>query len=440
MAGLFVRRPPGARREALSGCWIEGAGGMARLTLCAAALQLSALLLPRHLDASRQAAPAAADRDEVTERVQAMYEAFPFPSHEPEQVIPRGTVWERGGGYIGPSHVPDISHHLFGGRLEQRFRASGDTFRVLVAGGGTGITTLALAQQLSAVGELRWSIVHLDLTPASIAIAKRRLNANGLSDHVKFVQASLYDVTLEELGGAAFDYIDCAGVLHHTPDPDGGLANLASLIHNAPSRVGGIGLMLYGTLGRSGIYEFREQLRLLAGEAPSAAKIALARRLLSATPSSHPLARNPNGGFAGYASMDDQELVDTLLHVHDVPYQVPQVYALAKAAGLEVVSWPSWMQYEPCAYLGRPDPELCQQTLSLDTSARYAFGELLAGNMQTHEFYLAPPGTDAVRQARPSDGAPVATASTTFASPLNGFVQSLALDAIPIVRAWSDNH
>lgn len=52
-------------------------------------------------------------------------------------------------------------------------------------------------------------------------------------------------VTLEELGGEAFDYIDCAGVLHHTPDPDGGLANLATLIHNTPSRVGGVGVMLY---------------------------------------------------------------------------------------------------------------------------------------------------------------------------------------------------
>lgn len=65
----------------------------------------------------------------------------------------------------------------------------------------------------------------------------------------------------------------------------------------------------YGTLGRAGIYEFREQMRLLAGGAPSAAKISLARRLLSATPGSHPLARNPNGGFEGYG-------LRTLCHRH----------------------------------------------------------------------------------------------------------------------------
>ena len=166
---------------------------MARLSLFGAALRLSLLFLQR-LCASSPQDRVEADPHEVTERVQAMYEVFPFPSHDPEQLIPRGTVWERGGGYIGPSHLPDISHHLFSGRLEQRFRESGDTFRVLVAGGGTGVTTLALAQQLSAVGGLRWAIVHLDLTPASIAVAERRVAANGLSEHVAFVQASLLDV------------------------------------------------------------------------------------------------------------------------------------------------------------------------------------------------------------------------------------------------------
>ena len=166
---------------------------MARVSLFGAALRLSLLFLQRLSASSPQEREA--DHHEVTERVQAMYEVFPFPSHDPEQLIRRGTIWERGGGYIGPSHVPDISHHLFGGRLEQRFRASGNTFRVLVAGGGTGVTTLALAQQLSAVGGLRWSIVHLDLTRASIAVAEQRLAANGLSERVAFVQASLLDVT-----------------------------------------------------------------------------------------------------------------------------------------------------------------------------------------------------------------------------------------------------
>eukprot|EP01044_Picomonas_judraskeda_P008406 COSAG03_NODE_957_length_5178_cov_6.712603_9_plen_124_part_00 len=94
-------------------------------------------------------------------------------------------------------------------------------------------------------------------------------------------------------------------------------------------------------------------------------------------------------------------------------------------------------RYEPCAYLGRPDPGLCQESLSLDTPARYAFGELLAGNMQTHEFYLAPPGTDAVRHAPPGGAVQHAAGSAAFASPLNGFVQSLALDAIPIARAFT---
>jgi SAM-dependent methyltransferase len=370
--------------------------------------------------------------DAVTRQVRAMYEEYPFPSHDPDQIVAKGRVWERGGGYIGPSHVPDISHHLFGGRLEQRFRASGETLRVLVAGGGTGMTTLALAQQLGAVGALRWSIVHLDLTPASIAIAERRMAANGLSDRVTFVRASLFDVTLAQLGGEPFDYIDCAGVLHHTPDPSAGLANLAKLLHNTPSRVGGMGLMLYGELGRAGIYEFREQLRLLAGDdVPTDAKIALARRLLESTPSSHPLARNANGGFDSYSAMDDQELVDTLLHVHDVPFKVPGLYELAATAGLEITSWASWMQYEPCAYLGRPDPELCQETLKLPTAERFAFGELLAGNVQSHEFYLAPPGTQAVRFWPPEAEA---EAEAAFATPLNGFLQSLALDAIPIVR------
>src|SRR5206468_607028 len=146
-------------------------------------------------------------------------------------------------------------------------------FRVLVAGGGTGDAVMMLGQHLADRG-CPAELVYLDLSTASRAIAEARAAVRGLTT-VRFVTGSLLE--LPSLGLGRFDYIDCCGVLHHLPDPGAAL----SLLAGALSDTGGIGLMLYGAVGRTGVYDLQAILRRLAPiEMPAAQRVETARRRL----------------------------------------------------------------------------------------------------------------------------------------------------------------
>src|SRR3546814_12478943 len=58
-------------------------------------------------------------------------------------------------------------------------------------------------------------------------------------------------------------------------DPEAGLAALAGALAGD----GGIGIMLYGTYGRSGVYPLQAVLRTMAGDRPLSEQVSVARRL-----------------------------------------------------------------------------------------------------------------------------------------------------------------
>jgi 2-polyprenyl-3-methyl-5-hydroxy-6-metoxy-1,4-benzoquinol methylase len=84
----------------------------------------------------------------------------------------------------------------------------------------------------------------ISTSPPPRAASPRR-GPRSAASRIRFHTGSLLD--LPSLGLGPFDYIDCCGVLHHLEDPAAGLAALKSVLDPA----GGIGLMLYGTLGAS---------------------------------------------------------------------------------------------------------------------------------------------------------------------------------------------
>src|SRR6185503_18891719 len=178
------------------------------------------------------------------DEVRAQYEALPYPPRDPREEAVRlitGT----------PSHILEVNHYLFAGRLNFN-----RPFRALVAGGGTGDACIMLAQQL-ADRRCPGEVVYLDLSTASREICEARANIRGLRN-ITFHTGSLLDLPTMNVG--QFDYIDCTGVLHHLPDPSAGLAALVSVLQ--PD--GGIGVMLYGQYGRSGVYPLQEMLRSIA--------------------------------------------------------------------------------------------------------------------------------------------------------------------------------
>ena len=183
-------------------------------------------------------------------------------------------------------------------------------------------------------------------------------------------------------------------MLHHLEDPPAGLAALAEVLGAA----GGMGLMLYAPLGRTGVYPAQAMLRELGGALPLGERVALARRLLGALPATNGLTRNP---FLGDHKRGDAELVDLLLHGRDRAYDVDQVGELVAGAGLRLVTFIEPARYEPTSYL--KDPVLLKRLAGLDPLARAAFAENLAGNIKKHLFYVVKNAHDANTVARADD-------------------------------------
>ena len=331
----------------------------------------------------------------MNDNVRDQYEAYPYPSRDPADEAKRLVVGS-------PSNLLEVNHYLFGGR-----RDFTKPFRALVAGGGTGDASIMLAQQLANAGNTG-EVVYLDLSTTSRGIAEARAAARGLTN-IRFVTGSLLDVESLDLG--LFDYIDCCGVLHHLSDPEAGLAALTGAL--APD--GGMGLMVYGTYGRSGVYPLQDVLRQLVGDRALAEQVSYARRLLANLPPTNLFARNP---VLRDHTGSDAELVDLLLHSQDRSYTVEEISGLVRGCGLRLISFIEPLRYDPATYV--KDPVLLRQVGSLTPDGRAAVAEKLAGNLKTHVFYVSkrpatdtlawPDGPEAIPCLRVLDGAQLAKA------------------------------
>ena len=102
---------------------------------------------------------------------------------------------------------------------------------VLVAGCGTGLSTIEFARQMRHA-----RILAIDLSLASLSYAKRMAEKFGLGN-IEFAQA---DIMMASSIGRQFDFIDASGVLHHLADPWAGWKILLSLLR--PGGVMQVGL------------------------------------------------------------------------------------------------------------------------------------------------------------------------------------------------------
>ncbi|HYV88679.1 MAG TPA: class I SAM-dependent methyltransferase [Candidatus Polarisedimenticolia bacterium] len=320
----------------------------------------------------------------MSDPVADQYEAYPYPSRNPQDEKTRLIDGS-------PSNLDEVDHYVFAGARD--FRLS---FRALVAGGGTGDGAILLAQKL-VDRNCPAEIHYLDLSLASRHIAEARAKVRGLSN-IRFHTGSLLDLPRLDLG--RFDYIDCCGVLHHLADPAAGLASLAAVM--APD--GGMGLMLYGALGRSGVYEAQAMLKALgSANEPLSSGIDLAKRLIAQLPATSALARNP--AIGDYRRGEDAALVDLLLHRRDRAYRVTEIADLVSGAGLEVVSFINPWRYDPDSYLS--DAKLKARLEALSPLQRASFAEMLAGNIKSHICYVVASGRAASAMARPDDRAAI---------------------------------
>lgn len=300
----------------------------------------------------------------ISDSVQAQYEAYPYPQREARDEAKRLITGS-------PSHLTELSHWVFGGHIP-----TDRPFRILVAGGGTGDGLVMLAQQTKDAG-IPAEIDYVDLSTASRVKAEARIAARGLADRVTFKTGSLLDAP----NWGPFDYIDCCGVLHHLPEPAQGFEALAKAL----SPNGGMGLMVYGRYGRTGVYETQEALRLLSAvDEPLTKRIGLTKRYLRNAPASNRFLRNPQLG--DHKSGGDAGLVDLLLHSVDQAYTVAALDAAIHKAGLRRVTYIDPARYRPQTYAQEQDFLKRVSQLSEADAARVA--EAMAGNLAVHIAYV----------------------------------------------------
>jgi SAM-dependent methyltransferase len=319
----------------------------------------------------------------MTDPVHRQYEDLPYPPRDPRDEAKRLITGS-------PSRLAELDHFVFGGRRDLR-----RPFRALVAGGGTGDAAIMLGQQLVDAGAADAEVVYLDWSTASRKVAEARAEARGLKN-LRFVTGSLLEI--DKLGLGRFDYIDCCGVLHHLPDPPAGLRSLVSVL----AEDGGLGLMLYGRLGRIGVYPAQAMLQALVNEGEdTSARLLTAKKLLAQLPATNWLKRNPF--VTDHIVKGDPGIFDLLLHARDRAYDVAEIDEFVRGAGLRLASFVPPARYEPASYLS--DAALLRRLDGKPMLERAAFAENLAGNIKSHVFYVvgrtnpvaAPqPGRDAV--------------------------------------------
>ncbi|OSQ49024.1 class I SAM-dependent methyltransferase [Thalassospira alkalitolerans] len=311
-----------------------------------------------------------ADDPETSDKTRAQYESFPYPARDAKDEDKRLVVGS-------PGNWDEVVHFVFGGRDPS---AKNKKIRILVAGGGTGDGLVMLAQQ-ARDRKVKAEIVYIDLSTASREIAEARIKRRGLEKNVSFVTGSFVDLAGEY---GPFDYIDCCGVLHHLPDPDAGLKALA----DALKPKGGMGLMVYGELGRTGVYHMQEMMERLSAEAGGSKRLALGKALYDALPGTNWLRRNPfvgdhvHGGDAGF--------YDLLLHQQDRAYRVDEVFDFVEKAGLRLLQFIEPMRYDPTTYCSRHD--VLEKAVHVPFRQRAALAELMAGNITKHTFYVTKAG------------------------------------------------
>ena len=303
-----------------------------------------------------------------TDVVREQYEVLPYPARDPADEKKRLLrTWL--------DDLPMIGHYCFAGR-----QPLDDGFRVLVAGGGTGDATIFLAEQLR---NTKARVVHLDLSTASLGIAKRRAEVRALAN-IEWVHDSL--LNLPRLGLGKFDYINCCGVLHHLEDPDAGLGALLDVLDEG----GALGLMVYARYGRAGIYPMQDLMKLIDGPGASRAdRIDHTRQLLAALPKSNWFKRGED--LYSDHQRGDAGLYDLFLHSRDRAYSVGELYAwLVDAHGLTLQLTDvqcGRSAYLPAMLMGPKPPRVLKAIQQMPARRQHEIAELFSGRIQTHSFF-----------------------------------------------------
>ena len=259
--------------------------------------------------------------------------------------------------------APDVRTRRDGGDFERNWytfwpdRPYREDLDVLVAGCGSN------AAARYAFNHRKARVTGIDLSSASLA------HEAYLKDKHRLDNLALHQARIEDVSSLAqdFDFIDVSGVLHHLPDPVGGLRALAGVLRPE----GTIAVMIYGQWGRTGVYMLQEMSRLL-GLGQSEQDVLTVKQTLASLPKRHAIqdyvSRAPDLKY-------DAGLVDSFLHRQDRAYTVAQCLELVGQAGMSFMHWWENILYYPDGLLNM-NQEFYRKVNAMPEASIWQFMEL----------------------------------------------------------------
>ena len=137
--------------------------------------------------------------------------------------------------------------------------------------------------------------------------------------------------SIPRLGLGKFDFVGCTGVLHHLKNPQKGL----NALNEIQSENGGAEFMVYGTIGRTGIYQIQNLLKIINEHGISMEReLKEAKGVLKILSDDHWFRHFQ---FSDVNTMGDIGIYDLLLHKRDVSYTIRDLYEWVKHGGYKFV-------------------------------------------------------------------------------------------------------
>lgn len=301
--------------------------------------------------------------------VQDQYLDYPYPYRNPEDDKVR--MLRTQGDFL-----EEISHNLYKGR--QDFK---NGFRALVAGGGTGDTTVWLGKQLMEYPNTE--LVYLDFSKSSMAIAKKRAEYQGVTN-ITWVEDSILNIPDLNLG--KFDFVSCTGVLHHLENPDLGL----KILSDALKEDGGMSLMVYALYGRTGVYQIQELMRMVNKDADSRQEeVKRGWDVINALPVTNWYKRGQEL-LSDHINHGDIGLYDMFLHKQDRAYSIPQLYDYVEKAGMNITTFIDPYS-RACLNIDSyfSESETKAKIKALDVRTQQAISEIMCGNIIKHSVHIS---------------------------------------------------
>jgi len=262
-----------------------------------------------------------------------------------------------------------INHYIYKGE-----KTNFNNFKILFAGVGLGNDLIYISLQLKKYKDIK--IVAIDLSPSSLKILKKRLEIYKI-DNVEIREMSLLDLKMETFG--KFDYINCIGVLHHLEDPSLGLRTLKSVLEED----GFIEIMVYGKIGRTGIYQMQDLLKLAnkgLDELDYDTKLEKYNLIYPNLPIDNWFKKSEHK-TTDHLIHGDNGIIDMLLHHQDKAYTISELHDWVEGEDLNII------QYN---VVSRFKLESKIEGINFKTKKeQYEFNELFHGDIIKHTIFLS---------------------------------------------------